>query len=834
MAIAVRCAGCSAAFEVADEMAGKRGLCPQCRQVLTVPKARSASAPPRVPAPPVSRPAPPVAVPPSAVPLAPAGANPAVARNPAARPVPAARPAARAVPTAAGEPIAQRAAAVLGAFQGTIDPIRVSLTYRAGIALVSLVMVMLPLIYLAIIGLTMYAVYWHATHNIGMLVFVSGQGALVMLVAYLAPIVVGGLVVLFMVKPLFARAADDRSPVTLSREQEPLVFAFVDRICAAVGAPVPNEIAIDSQVNASASFRRGLLSFFDDDLRLTIGMPLVAGMTLRQFGGVLAHEFGHFGQGAALRLTYVVRAINLWFLRVVYQRDVWDEWLVRTARQSDLRIGFVLHIAKFLIWVSRRVLWLLMVVGHAVSGFMMRQMEFDADRYEARLAGSDTFESTVHRLAELSLAQHIAQQQLEHFFREGRLADDLPRLTVHNVNDFDAEIRSKLREQVEKSETGWFDTHPADSDRVHSARAEQAPGIFRLDRPAADLFVQFLGWCRFTTIETYRGVFGAEFQESMLCPVERMLRRQDQDKKGHEALQRYFQGTFSLLRPIVAAPGATAPRALLDGLKAARQRMIDLAPAYRHSYKQFDEADTRQIDALRGQTLHRCRLPAAASQLSLPSRNEQEAQWFFDHAIAVQQRLTPELQLFEQAAGQRLGCALALLRVPQVAARLTNVERLIADSDRMLAVFATLSGLTPKVLMMRNTQIVLATACEHLSDQEENQALFRTIKEMLDSLVRQILEANSAMMSVMYPFDHAQGPISVAAYALNRLPDPDDLGAVFHAATSFVDQLGALYHRVAGSLAETAEVVEAAAGLPRLAPPPEPESEAAETAPLSR
>ena len=35
-------------------------------------------------------------------------------------------------------------------------------------------------------------------------------------------------------------------------------------------------------------------------------------------------------------------------------------------------------------------LWVLMWIGHGVSSFMLRQMEFDADRYEARVAGSET------------------------------------------------------------------------------------------------------------------------------------------------------------------------------------------------------------------------------------------------------------------------------------------------------------------------------------------------------------------------------------------------------------------------------------------------------------
>jgi len=99
----------------------------------------------------------------------------------------------------------------------------------------------------------------------------------------------------------------------------------VDRICEEVGAPQPKRIDVDCNVNASAGFRRGMLSMFGNDMVLTIGLPLAAGLTLQEFGGVLAHEFGHFSQGLGMRLSYLVRAIIHWFVRVVYQRDQWDE-----------------------------------------------------------------------------------------------------------------------------------------------------------------------------------------------------------------------------------------------------------------------------------------------------------------------------------------------------------------------------------------------------------------------------------------------------------------------------------------------------------------------------
>ena len=110
----------------------------------------------------------------------------------------------------------------------------------------------------------------------------------------------------------------------------------MDGVCSSVGAPTPSRIEVDCEVNASARLASGPLTP-SRDLVLTIGLPLVTGLDLKQFAGVLAHEFGHFSQGAGMRLSYLIRSINMWFARVVYERDEWDETARRMVRRGPHR-----------------------------------------------------------------------------------------------------------------------------------------------------------------------------------------------------------------------------------------------------------------------------------------------------------------------------------------------------------------------------------------------------------------------------------------------------------------------------------------------------------------
>ncbi len=135
----------------------------------------------------------------------------------------------------------------------------------------------------------------------------------------------------FLVKPFFSRFRDEGRRRSLTRKGEPLLFELVDCICEATGAPVPQRIDVDYQVNASAKPERGVWSAASARMVLTIGVPLITSLSATQLTGILAHEFGHFSQRLGMTATLIINNVNLWFTRLVYQRDQFDH----CARQSD-------------------------------------------------------------------------------------------------------------------------------------------------------------------------------------------------------------------------------------------------------------------------------------------------------------------------------------------------------------------------------------------------------------------------------------------------------------------------------------------------------------------
>ena len=816
MSILVTCDSCQSALRTKDEYAGRRIRCPKCEAVITVPGEEAMTV---------------IAEADTGLAKVEKG-GPGKLKTDQTAVVPPERrgkPKTRTgLPTDSVERYRQLETDVLRAVEGSIQPVKVPPAYRAGILLVLVVMVLLPLIYLSLIGAAGYTVYWHAVTNTGLLTAdmgaTSGRNAarakMFAVLLYVAPMIIGGILVLFMFKPLLSRPAQRRKSRALSRDKEPLLFAFVDRLCDAVHAPRPKRIDVDLQVNASASFRAGMLSMLGSDLVLTIGLPLVAGLNMRQFAGVLAHEFGHFSQGAGMRMTYLIRTISHWFARVVHERDEWDERLTQWSQEWDLRVGWILWLARGFVWLTRKILWCLMMIGHAVAGFMLRQMEFDADRHEARFSGSDAFVETANMLPQLALADQQSWNQLGSFYQEGRLVDDLPRLTVMNSRQLPKEAHEYLTKMTSARETGIFDTHPADKDRIASAERENSPGIFRLVHPTAFLFRSFPAVCRATTVDLYRELFGREFKADTLASVDDLFAHQQAEEDDHTARQRFFQNQFTVHRPLtISADAVAAPENVagaVELLKEARSRMEAAFERIAEPLQLFKDAQRVLDDAQRARPFLAAGIKVRPDSFDVDLSSFEKIDRIESEKHAEQESVQKTLNKFDHIARKRLTTALSLLDVEKVASRIEDSADLLKRRQKLLKASGLLAAQLSSAINLFDQHAVMQMCLQLLEANSENETAANLLHKTATEVVQIVRGLHASLDHQSYPFDHAKGEISIAAYILAKLPHNDDLGAYFEASETMSTTLLRLYSRTLGGLCLIAEQVEKVVGLPSL------------------
>lgn len=406
---------------------------------------------------------------------------------------------------------------------------RASLGYRASLGLLSIFMMSMPLAYAAFVGLTAWLVYYYTfnivpdvTQETGIR---GGRAMIIMWMALITPIIVGVIVVVFMCKPIFFSLVDF-SPSrtrTLPRTGEPLLFELVDRICETIRAPKPIRIEVDSQVNASASYGAGLKGIFKSELVLRIGTPLVAGLSVRQLAGILAHEFGHFSQGAGMRAQLIIGAINAWFAKVVFARDAVDELLDDAIEDNESLFVFVLLLARGCVGLVRWILWGFMVAAYTASSAFSRQMEFDADRYEIALVGSDVFISTGEELHRLGYANEKSMQALAGLMQKAVLIDNIPKMIQVCRNKMTADELRMIDQAMLVAKTGLLDTHPCTRQRNEAANRIAEPGIFTIDRPARELIRHYDALCVNVTNDFYRNVIGRLVDPGELQPVDSHL-----------------------------------------------------------------------------------------------------------------------------------------------------------------------------------------------------------------------------------------------------------------------------------------------------------------------
>jgi Zn-dependent protease with chaperone function len=80
----------------------------------------------------------------------------------------------------------------------------------------------------------------------------------------------------------------------VARDAQPRLWAEIEEAARLAGTRAPDRVLLTGDVNASVSERTRLLGLVRGRRSLSLGVPLLAGLTVPRLRAVLAHEFGHY------------------------------------------------------------------------------------------------------------------------------------------------------------------------------------------------------------------------------------------------------------------------------------------------------------------------------------------------------------------------------------------------------------------------------------------------------------------------------------------------------------------------------------------------------------
>ena len=461
---------------------------------------------------------------------------------------------------------------------------RPSRAYVLALGAVALVVALIPIAYLVLVGLVGWGVYAYAAHAASVITTYPFIGP----VLYLAPIVAGLVVIAFTLKPFLARRPPPPPPFSVTREQEPRLFAFIDELCALVDAPAPARIDLDLSANASAGLKG--LALRRGDLIISFGLPLAAVLDVQQLAAVLVHELAHCRQGTALRLSRVVVALNTWLARVAYERDAWDEALASGVKSSPL--GALLLPAIVCVAAARRVFLWLVLAGHRASMGLSRRMEGEADRLSALVVGSEIATDTLRLVHGLELAVARVDVEIQNALsqRERRLPDDAVACTQVQFEALTVSDWRQLDQQAASVRTARFDSHPAPHARGQAIGALNAPGLLGRSGPARALFDDLgaVGLARTRHAYQHTLALTDGFEVVPAAEFSRQVRATDEMRL---TLESFFGSDSVVTLDTLPAPGdAEAWAVPRQSLESALQDVERLRPVAQASQVAFEAA----------------------------------------------------------------------------------------------------------------------------------------------------------------------------------------------------------------------------------------------------
>lgn len=396
------------------------------------------------------------------------------------------------------------------------------------------VVVLLPFVYLAFLvgtGLLLLKVADAAIEE-----YTVHDGKAWWAMARLVAVAFGSLIWVMMFKPLLARRPRKPASLELKQASQGDLFQLISAMCRVIGTPVPAEVRVDCSMGAKARLSRGLWSFFSQRTTLTIGLPLAAACTAREFAGTLANQMGRHQHGIYGRLTHLVQIMNDWLGWVAMRIDPWEDAMAAASDTKKKKISVWKRAGRTLVWVSQRPIWAIMWIGRLVSRNALRNAVFNGDRCEAAFAGSSAVSESLQRQPHLQAAWEHGCASVQSGLITERLPDSFPQAVARHAASVQA-----TAESVKTWEIGSIFC-PSASLRANRAMKLALPGGFALQGIGASFIRDFNDLARQATQIHYQHDLRLNITQYRLVAPDEVVNQKRKQEDALGSVRRYFMG----------------------------------------------------------------------------------------------------------------------------------------------------------------------------------------------------------------------------------------------------------------------------------------------------
>lgn len=248
----------------------------------------------------------------------------------------------------------------------------------------------------------------------------------------------------------YRRSASLRGAEITSHAQ-PALFAELRAVARAVGEPLPTQVALTEEANASVAEVPDVRGFARRRV-LHLGLPLLRILTVGELRALLAHELGHFhGEhcaGPRMRRAHLAMRVTVLELQALVERA----WL--------LALPLSLLSAPF-----RLIAWAFLRVSLAIS----REQERHADQIAIQVAGGAALIGMLRKLhlAELALVRY--RQHLAPVLERGLVPPLGEGFSRYLASAEVAHLGGRWLRRCEERGATAEDSHPSMAERIAAA-----------------------------------------------------------------------------------------------------------------------------------------------------------------------------------------------------------------------------------------------------------------------------------------------------------------------------------------------------------------------------
>ncbi|MEM1262896.1 MAG: hypothetical protein AAGH76_10910 [Pseudomonadota bacterium] len=519
---------------------------------------------------------------------------------------------------------------------------------------------------------------------------------------------------------------------TPATDEDDLV-RFVNDIADHLGVDRPTSVllTVEPVVHALHQYEATVPKL--NSARLFVGLPVVQSLTIRELGGVIAHELTHFAvaENRSLRMAITTIATT------IHQASRDDDAIDRLIK-NDTSVGpQVRRLTAQLVNVGRWPVLVLAKLIERVAGSTLAEAEFHADWFHAELTGSATFKTTAERM---HLLRYVFDDWKESVSIDPapRFAADLGRV-VHDSADRQAAHSDKLlRDRMLEDCTFVGGPHLPNMSRIERVRAVCfGPGVLHGDQSAYSLLLHPARTARAATLSYLRDGLRLSVADSDLLSDAAVSQQLEEEREFGDVLDRYLLGFCRRDRFLAPGdPGAVLKTAVDKRVEQIESLCADIrrgSPEARACLTAYGDAMASVIDEYVSYSIDEFNSPDDADKTSL-SNARRQLKATETELVDIEKRYADRLAL-----GIATALGDAVRANPQAAA---EEQRRFA---RLVGVQNAFAKYQPDVRTLREA-LALARTVTTAPDQKE-----RVISDVIGAL-------NDAVDGVRH--------------GLSRLPDP--------------------------------------------------------------